>query len=235
MGIARPGDMGFDVIHLNLHKTFSTPHGGGGPGAGAVGCKKALAEFLPSPVVVERDGGYSFETPEKSVGKVTAFYGNFLIVIRALTYALTLGADGIPDAARNAVLNANYMMKKLSDIYDVAYPGTCMHEFVLTLERMKREFGVSAMDAAKALLDRGMHPPTMYFPLIVKEALMIEPTETESRETLDEAVSAFREIYELAKTDPDYLRGSPHTTPIKRPDEVAAARHPKLRYNFETP
>ncbi|MDR3076789.1 MAG: aminomethyl-transferring glycine dehydrogenase subunit GcvPB [Synergistaceae bacterium] len=233
MGIARPGDMGFDVIHLNLHKTFSTPHGGGGPGAGAVGCKEKLSRFLPSPRPVERGGAYAFETPGGSIGRVMAFYGNFLVVIRALTYALTLGAEGIPAAARSAVLNANYMMKKLSGIYDVAYPGTCMHEFVLTLERMKRDFGVSAMDVAKALLDKGMHPPTMYFPLIVKEALMVEPTETESRETLDEAVAAFREIYGLAASDPGYLRSSPHTTPVRRPDEVGAARHPKLRYSFE--
>ena len=156
-------------------------------------------------------------------------------MIRALAYILTLGADGIPAAARGAVLNANYMMKKLSDIYDVAYPGTCMHEFVLTLERMKRDFGVSAMDVAKSLLDHGMHPPTMYFPLIVKEALMVEPTETESRETLDEAVSVFRELYETAKSDPEALRGAPRATPIGRPDEVSAARHPKLRHKFETP
>jgi len=233
MGIVRPGDMGFDVIHLNLHKTFSTPHGGGGPGSGAVGCKELLSPFLPSPRAVRREDGYGFEKPERSIGQITSFYGNFLVVVKALTYALTLGSEGIPTAAGNAVLNANYMMKKLSDIYDVAYPGVCAHEFVLTLERMKRDFGVSAMDVAKALLDRGIHPPTMYFPLIVKEALMVEPTETESRETIDEAVRAFREIYEIAGRDPDCLRSSPHTTPIKRPDEVNAARHPKLRYLFE--
>ncbi|MDR3281247.1 MAG: aminomethyl-transferring glycine dehydrogenase subunit GcvPB, partial [Synergistaceae bacterium] len=164
---------------------------------------------------------------------VTAFNGNFLVVVRALTYILTLGADGIRDAAENAVLNANYMMKRLEDIYDVAYPGTCTHEFVLSLERLKRDTGVSAMDVAKALLDRGIHPPTMYFPLIVKEALMIEPTETESRETLDDAIDALREIYEIAHADPDKLHESPRATPIRRPDEVAAARHPKLRYNWD--
>jgi len=233
MGVTRPGDMGFDVIHLNLHKTFSTPHGGGGPGSGAVGCKSLLSPFLPKPRVVKNEGGWYLETPEQTIGQVISFQGNFLVVLRALTYALTLGSDGILAVARNAVLNANYMMKKLSDIYDVAYPGTCMHEFVLTLERMKRDCGVCAMDVAKALLDRGIHPPTMYFPLIVKEALMIEPTETESRETIDEAAATFREIYEMARRDPDYLRSSPHTTPIKRPDEVSAARHPKLRYVFE--
>jgi glycine dehydrogenase subunit 2 len=233
MGVVRPGDMGFDVIHLNLHKTFSTPHGGGGPGAGAVGCKKALSDFLPKPRVIKDGGGYSFDSPDKSIGQVTAFYGNFLVVIRALTYILTLGGDGLRDAARNAVLNANYMMKGLSGIYDVAYPGTCMHEFVLTLERLKRETGVSAMDVAKSLLDRGVHPPTMYFPLIVREALMIEPTETESIETIDEVSGFFREIYELAKTDPQLLRDSPHNTPVGRPDEVKAARHPKLKYEFD--
>ncbi|MDR1508572.1 MAG: aminomethyl-transferring glycine dehydrogenase subunit GcvPB [Synergistaceae bacterium] len=232
MGIARPGDMGFDVIHLNLHKTFSTPHGGGGPGAGAVGCKARLSRFLPSPRAAKTGESYVFEAPEESVGRVTAFNGNFLVVVRALAYILTLGADGIPDAARNAVLNANYMMRKLSDIYDVAYPGTCMHEFVLTLERLKNDCGVSAMDVAKALLDRGIHPPTMYFPLIVKEALMIEPTETESRETLDHAVAALREIYDAAGTNPEILRNSPHTTPVRRPDEVNAARRPRLRYDF---
>jgi glycine dehydrogenase subunit 2 len=232
MGIARPGDMGFDVIHLNLHKTFSTPHGGGGPGAGAVGCKNSLSRFLPSPRAVKRGDSYVFETPENSIGRVTSFNGNFLVVVRALTYILTLGADGLPDAARNAVLNANYLMRKLSDVYDVAYPGICMHEFVLTLERLKNDHGVSATDVAKALIDKGIHPPTVYFPLIVKEALMIEPTETESRETLDEAAAALREIYGKAATDPDELRGSPHTTPVRRPDEVNAARHPKLKYNF---
>jgi glycine dehydrogenase subunit 2 len=232
MGIARPGDMGFDVIHLNLHKTFSTPHGGGGPGAGAVGCKARMSRFLPSPHAVKKGDSYVFEAPEKSVGRVTSFNGNFLVVVRALAYILTLGADGLPDAARNAVLNANYMMKKLSDIYDVAYPGVCMHEFVLTLERLKNERGVSAMDVAKAMLDRGIHPPTMYFPLIVKEALMIEPTETESCETLDEAAAALREIYDMARTSPEILRNSPHTTPVRRPDEVNAARHPILRYYF---
>ncbi|MDR1650839.1 MAG: aminomethyl-transferring glycine dehydrogenase subunit GcvPB [Synergistaceae bacterium] len=232
MGVARPGDMGFDVIHLNLHKTFSTPHGGGGPGAGAVGCRKLLEGYLPSPRVVRSGGRYAFDAPEHSVGQVSAFYGNFLVVVRALTYILTLGSDGLKDAAQNAVLNANYMMKRLSGMYDVAYPGTCMHEFVLSLENLKRETGISALDAAKALLDRGVHPPTMYFPLIVKEALMIEPTETESRETLDEAAEAFREIYELAWSDPESLHGAPRAASVGRPDEVTAARHPKLRYDF---
>jgi glycine dehydrogenase subunit 2 len=224
--------MGFDVAHLNLHKTFSTPHGGGGPGAGTVGCKEFLAQFLPSPRVVRKGEGFVFENPLRSVGKVKAFYGNFLVAVRALVYIMTLGSDGIPEAARNAVLNANYMMKALVDVYDVAYPGTCMHEFVLSLENLTSEFGVSAMDVAKSMLDYGMHPPTMYFPLIVKEALMIEPTETESRETLDEAISALREIQARAAENPRSLHDAPLHTPVRRPDEVLAARRPTLKYDF---
>ncbi|MDR1019314.1 MAG: aminomethyl-transferring glycine dehydrogenase subunit GcvPB [Synergistaceae bacterium] len=233
MGIARPGDMGFDVVHLNLHKTFSTPHGGGGPGSGAVGCKARLEPFLPKPRVVRDREGFAFADPERSVGSVKAFYGNFLVTLRALVYMLTLGAGGLRDAARNAVLNANYMMKGLSGDYDVAYPGICMHEFVLTLEKLKKERGVSAMDVAKSMLDYGMHPPTMYFPLIVKEALMIEPTETESRETLDRAIAVLREIRARADDDPGSLHDAPLHTPVRRLDEVGAARHPVLKYNFD--
>jgi glycine dehydrogenase subunit 2 len=232
MGIARPGDMGFDVVHLNLHKTFSTPHGGGGPGSGAVGCKALLAPFLPRPVVREK-GAFVFENPAESIGTVKAFYGNFLVTLRALVYILTLGFEGIREASRNAVLNANYVMHGLSDIYDVAYPGICMHEFVLSLENLRKEKGVSAMDIAKSMLDYGMHPPTMYFPLIVKEALMIEPTETESRETLDEAIGVLREIRSRADTDPQALHDAPLHTPVRRLDEVTAARHPVLKYNFD--
>ena len=232
MGQVRPGDMGFDVIHLNLHKTFSTPHGGGGPGSGPVGCKAILKEFLPGIRVVERDGVLSTERAENSIGSVKEFYGNFLVVVKALTYILVLGKKGIPEASLNAVLNANYMMKKLEDLYDMPYPGICMHEFVMSLEKMKHEKGVSAMDIAKSLLDYGIHPPTMYFPLIVHEALMIEPTETESKETLDEAIAVFREIYERAVKDPQDVQNSPKKTPIGRPDEVQAARKPVLRYEF---
>lgn len=232
MGIVRPGDMGFDVVHLNLHKTFSTPHGGGGPGSGPVGCKEFLRQFLPG-VQAEKNGdAYSFVKQEHSIGDVKAFYGNFLVVVKALTYILMLGREGIPEAAQNAVLNANYMMHKLKDIYPMAYDETCMHEFVMTLEQMKHQIGVTAMDVAKALLDYGIHPPTMYFPLIVHEALMVEPTETESRETLDEAVAAFREIYEKAKENPEQMHEAPVTTYIRRPDEVRAARKPVLRWEF---
>ena len=223
MGIVRPGDMGFDVIHLNLHKTFSTPHGGGGPGSGPVGCKEFLRPFLP---------GFMVKGPQ-SIGSVKMFYGNFGVVVKALAYIMTLGREGIPEASSNAVLNANYMMNKLSDLYQMAYNETCMHEFVMTLEDLKHDINVSAMDIAKALLDYGIHPPTMYFPLIVHEALMVEPTETESRETLDEAIEVFHKIYEQALADPEALHSAPHLTPIGRPDEVTAARKPVLRYTWE--
>ncbi|MBR5486146.1 MAG: aminomethyl-transferring glycine dehydrogenase subunit GcvPB [Oscillospiraceae bacterium] len=232
MGIVRPGDMGFDVVHLNLHKTFSTPHGGGGPGAGPVGCKAFLAPYLPGPTPVECDGGYGYAVPEHSVGKVKTFCGNFLVVLKALTYVVTLGKEGIPEAAYNAVLNANYMMSRLSDLYDMAYDQRCMHEFVMCLERLKKETGVSAMDIAKGLLDNGMHPPTMYFPLIVHEALMIEPTETESKETLDEAAEVYRSLYKMAYENAQALHDAPVTTPVRRLDEVGAARNPRLRYKF---
>lgn len=230
MGWVRPGDMGFDVIHLNLHKTFSTPHGGGGPGAGPVGCKKLLKEFLPISHMGSRvwDG----EKPQ-SVGQVRAFYGNFLVVARALTYILTLGNEGLPQVSGMAVLNANYLMNKLKSIYPVAYDRICMHEFVLTLEDIKKKTGVSALDVAKGLLDYGMHPPTMYFPLIVHEALMIEPTETENRETLDQAAEAFFAIYKQIQDAPDSLHLCPTTTPISRPDEVNAARNPVVRFAFD--
>lgn len=232
MGIVRPGDMGFDVVHLNLHKTFSTPHGGGGPGSGPVGCKEFLCQFLPG-VQARREGdGFAFRQGEHSIGDVKAFYGNFLVVVKALTYILMLGREGIPQAAGNAVLNANYMMEKLKDLYPMAYDETCMHEFVMSLEQLKKETGVSAMDVAKSLLDYGIHPPTMYFPLIVHEALMAEPTETESRETLDEAVAVFRKIYETAKENPEQMHQAPMTTPIRRPDEVRAARKPVLRWEI---
>lgn len=232
MGTVHPGDMGFDVIHLNLHKTFATPHGGGGPGSGPVGCKQFLAEFLPSKLV-EGEEVLTFRKPASSIGEMKSFYGNFQVVVKALTYILTLGREGIPEASRNAVLNANYMMFKLKDLYDMAYDQVCMHEFVMSLASLKKETGVSAMDIAKGLLDHGIHPPTMYFPLIVDEALMVEPTETESRETLDDAIEVFRSLYELTRLNPESLHEAPVTTPVSRLDEVTAARHPVLRYRFE--
>ncbi len=234
MGLVRPGDMGFDCVHMNLHKTFATPHGGGGPGAGAVGCKAFLAQFLPHSVLMDaKDGKPAPENAAIGHGgriQVRGFAGNFLIVVRALTYILSLGKEGIPETAENAVLNANYLMHQLEDMYRVAYPRTCMHEFVLDLQDLKEETGCSALDVAKTLIDYGIHPPTMYFPLIVHEALMLEPTETESRETLDEAAEVFRKVYQLAHDDPDYVKASPHSTVIGRPDEVQASRHPVVKY-----
>lgn len=235
MGIVRPGDMGFDVIHLNLHKTFSTPHGGGGPGSGPTGCKAHLVPYLPAPTVVQAEDGalrWQAAGPE-SIGRIKMFYGNFLVVVRALTYLYTLGREGIPQAAQHAVLHANYLMHKLRDILPPAYDVPCMHEFVCSLEALKQRVGVSAMDIAKAMIDEGMHPPTMYFPLIVHEALMLEPTETETMETLDAAADALRSLYQRALDDPDALHAAPRCTPVGRPDEVTAARTPKLRYMWE--
>ena len=232
MGHVRPGDMGFDCVHLNLHKTFSTPHGGGGPGSGPVGCKAMLAQFLPSPHVEEKDGKFVFAALEHTMGQVRSFYGNFLVVVKALAYLITLGKEGIPEASAGAVLNANYLMKQLAGAYDMSYDTQCMHEFVMTLQGLAHDTGVTAMDVAKRLLDFGMHPPTMYFPLIVHEALMVEPTETESMETLDEAARVFLDILAEAKTDAESLHHAPHDCPIGRPDEVTAARSPILRYDF---
>ena len=220
MGVVRPGDMGFDCIHLNLHKTFATPHGGGGPGAGAVGCKAHLAAYLPKSSMMD----------EPVHIQVKAFAGNFLVVVKAMTYILTLGKEGIPEAARNAVLNANYLQERIKGTFEPAFDRICMHEFVMDLSKFKKETGVSALDVAKSLIDNGMHPPTMYFPLIVHEALMLEPTETESRGTLDRAADVFRGLYELGYKDPDYMHNAPHNAQIGRPDEVMAARNPILRY-----
>ena len=232
MGTVRPGDMGFDVIHLNLHKTFSTPHGGGGPGSGPVGCKEFLVPFLPS-ILVEGEDKLVAVKEKDSIGEMKNFYGNFLVVVRALAYVMTLGKEGIPEASKNAVLNANYMMNKLKDLYTMAYDEVCMHEFVMSLADLKKQTGVSAMDIAKGLLDFEIHPPTMYFPLIVDEALMVEPTETESKETMDEAIAVFRKLYETAGEDAESLHNAPMTTPVTRMDEVGAARNPILRYQFE--
>ena len=220
MGVVRPGDMGFDCVHLNLHKTFATPHGGGGPGAGAVGCKEKLARFLPKSALM--DGGGHVQ--------VRGFAGNFLVVVKALTYILSLGKEGIPEAAQNAVLNANYLLAKIKGTFTPAFDRICMHEFVLDLSKFKKDTGASALDVAKTLIDYGMHPPTMYFPMIVHEALMLEPTETESRETLDWAAEVFRELYALAMENPGYMHESPHHAQIGRPDEVRASRTPRLRY-----
>ena len=234
MGQARPGDMGFDCVHVNLHKTFSTPHGGGGPGSGPVGCKAFLSDFLPGARVTGTpEEGLKFEAAPKSMGLVKEFYGNFLVVVKALSYILTLGKEGIPEASANAVLNANYMRVKLSEKYEMAYNTTCMHEFVMDLGELKHRTGVSALDVAKGLLDYGIHPPTMYFPLIVHEALMVEPCETEPKEVMDEAIDALLELYDTAEQDPDYLHAAPHKAVIGRPDELGAARNPIVRYTWE--
>jgi len=233
MGITRPGEMGFDVIHLNLHKTFSTPHGGGGPGAGPVGVKKELIPYLPAPTLfssssqpVEPD----YNRP-LSIGRVKTFFGNFSVLVRAYAYILSLGGKGLKEASENAVLNANYVQHFLKGAYGLPHERICMHECVLTPGPLE-EYGIRTTDIAKALIDRGFHPPTVYFPLIVHEAMMIEPTETESREALDAFIEAMLEIAELAKTDPEELKKAPVTTPVGRPDEVRAARNPIVRYTF---
>lgn len=228
LGKARPGDMGFDVVHLNLHKTFSTPHGGGGPGSGPVMVKKALCAFLPKPDVVENaNGDYSFDWGCKSsIGKVSTFWGNFLVFLKAYAFILAMGGEGLKECGENAVLNANYILSRLKDVYDVPYGDRCMHEFVMSLSRLKEETGVTAIDVAKGLLDRGYHPPTMYFPMIVHEALMIEPTESESKETLDAFCDTMIELHDLAYKDAQSLHNAPEHTVIGRVDEVMAAKNP---------
>lgn len=229
MGWARPGDMGFDVVHLNLHKTFATPHGGGGPGAGPVGCKAPLAPFLPHSALGE---GLSL-TPRHpwEALQVKAFYGHFLVAVKALAYLYTLGGEGLREASAQAVLNANYLMKLLKDGgYPMAFDRLCMHEFVITLEALKRETGVTALDVAKGLMDHGMHPPTMYFPLIVHEALMVEPTETESPDSLREAARVYLEVLRAVKANPQEARQLPRRTYVRRLDEVTAARNPIVAY-----
>lgn len=231
MGITRPGDMGFDVVHINLHKTFSTPHGGGGPGAGPVGVKKHLADFLPVPVVSKKDNEYSFDYNRPlSIGKVKSFYGNFGVCVRAYAYILSMGPDGLKAVSENAVLNANYIANKLKDKYYLPADRECMHECVFSGDWQKKN-GVSTLDVAKRLLDFGYHPPTIYFPLIVSEALMIEPTECETKETLDEFIQVMRQIADEAESDPELVHTAPHTTIVSRLDEAAAARKPILRYN----
>ena len=235
LGKCRPGDMGFDIMHINLHKTFSTPHGGGGPGDGPVGVRAGLEHLLPNPQVKKNEQGiFYLTTDEESAGCVSGFLGNFAVIARAYTYILTLGRENVKMVGPLAVLNANYMMHGLKDVYPVAYAGDhCMHEFVLTLEELKKETGVSALDVAKSLIDHDIHPPTMYFPLIVHEALMFEPTETESRETLDEAIAVMRQLYQMACENGEEMHHAPHHAQIKRPDEVLAARQPVLRYQWE--
>jgi len=229
-GIVRPGDMGIDALHINLHKTFSTPHGGGGPGAGPVGVKKELMPFLPVPVIAEKDGRYTldFDRP-KSIGRVRAYFGNFSVLVRALCYILTLGAKGVREMAEFALLNANYIRKSLEGEYHLKYATPSMHECVFS-DKFQKEFGVTNLDIAKRLIDFGVHPPTMSFPLIVHGALMIEPTETESRRDLDHFIDAMKAIAKEAKENPDILHQAPHVTYVSRLDEVAAAKYPVLRW-----
>ncbi|MGO8685178.1 MAG: aminomethyl-transferring glycine dehydrogenase subunit GcvPB [Thermoleophilia bacterium] len=233
LGLSRPGDMGFDVVHFNTHKTFSTPHGGGGPGAGPIVVSERLVPFLPVPVVEKNaDNSYrlDYDRPQ-SIGKMRSFYGNFGVLLRAYTYIRSLGGEGLTRVSEAAVLNANYVLAGIRDLYDVPYDRRCMHEFVVSGESL-RQYGVKTLDVAKRLLDYGVHPPTTYFPLIVPEALMVEPTETESKESLDLLVAALRAVAEEAKTDPQLLRDAPRTMPVRRLDEVGAARRPILRQRF---
>jgi glycine dehydrogenase subunit 2 len=229
LGQCRPGDLGFDILHVNLHKTFATPHGGGGPGAGPVGVAEKLVPYLPTSVIRKRDDGSYFldyDLP-KSIGYIAPFYGNFGVIVRAYTYMLMLGRDGMKRTSENAVLNANYIRAKLRKHFDLPYPRQCMHECVFSASRQAKQ-GVRALDIAKALIDRGYHPPTIYFPLTVPEAMMIEPTESESKETIDRFIAAMIEIAELAQRDPKAITSCPKNTPIGRPDEVKAAREPDL-------
>lgn len=230
MSKARPGDMGFDVVHLNLHKTFTGPHGGGGPGSGPVGVHKDLIPYLPSPVLVKTGDAYTFDynRPE-TIGRVKPFYGNFGINVRAYTYIRSMGPDGLKAVTEYAVLNANYMMRKLQPFFDLPYDRHCKHEFVLSGRRQKK-LGVRTLDMAKRLLDFGYHPPTIYFPLNVEEGMMIEPTETESKETLDAFIDAMIQIAKEVEDNPEIVQNAPHTTVIKRLDETQAARKPVLRY-----
>jgi glycine dehydrogenase subunit 2 len=229
LGHCRPGDIGFDIVHVNLHKTFATPHGGGGPGAGPVGVVGKLVPYLPISIVREHpDGSHYLDYDQpRSIGYMAPFYGNFAVILRAYVYILMLGREGLRRVSENAVLNANYVLARLKSHYDTASDSLCMHECTLSARRQKQH-GIDAMDIAKALIDRGFHPPTVYFPLTVDEAMMIEPTETESKETLDAFIDAMIEIAQLAETDPDAIKKSPQTTPVGRLDQVAAARKPDL-------
>ena len=230
VGLVRPGDMGFDMMHLNLHKTFSTPHGGGGPGAGPVAVRSDLAPFLPAPTLVRDGDAYRLEENRPlTVGRMHGFAGNFLVLVRALAYIRSLGAAGLAEVSHQAILNANYLLARLKGTYAVKYPGPCMHEFVLSAVKQKKQ-GARAADISKRLLDFGFHAPTTYFPLIVEEALMIEPTETEPLGTLDRFVDVMIEIAEEIERDPEKVRNAPHTTPVIRPDEARAARQLRVKW-----
>jgi glycine dehydrogenase subunit 2 len=231
LGVARPGDMGFDIVHSNLHKTFATPHGGGGPGAGPVAVTERLVRYLPGPLPEERpDGLLGWGHPEASIGRVHGAHGNFLVVVRALAYMRALGGPGLRRVAERSVLNARYLASLLADDYEIPYPDPCMHEFVASAAALKRATGLRALDVAKGLLDRGYHAPTMYFPLTVEEALMVEPTETESPETVEALADALADIAAQARRDPDEAARAPRHTPVRRPDDARAARRPVLTW-----
>ena len=236
MGISRPGDMGFDIVHFNLHKSFTQPHGGGGPGSGPIAVSDRIEPYLPRPVIVRADDG-SFDLDHdrpKSIGRLRGFQGNYGCFVRSYAYICSLGADGLKDASEIAVLNANYLLAKLYELgvgehLPAAFGTRCMHEFVLSGAPMKRELGIKTLDLAKRLLDHGFHPPTVYFPLLVDEALMVEPTETETKETLDAFAEAVAEVLREAAEDPSIAQNAPYTTPVRRLDEAAAAKHPVIR------
>ncbi|MEO0162537.1 MAG: aminomethyl-transferring glycine dehydrogenase subunit GcvPB, partial [candidate division WOR-3 bacterium] len=230
LGLVRAGDLGFDAVHFNLHKTFSTPHGGGGPGSGPVAVRNILEPFLPVPVIRKKNEEFylDYDLPD-TIGKVHSFYGNFLVMVRAYTFIRMVGEEGLKDISRAAILNANYIIQSLKDHYHLPYPGFCMHEGVLSGKNLK-EYGVRTLDVAKRLLDYGFHAPTIYFPLIVSEALMIEPTESESIQTLERFIEAMIQIVHEAKTNPEILKTAPHNTPVRRLDEVKAVKDLKLRW-----
>ena len=227
VGVTRPGDFGGDMMHYNVHKTFTGPHGAGGPGAGPIAVRDFLADYLPVPVIRKRGDGYELATPPKTIGRMRSFFGNVGILLRGYFYLRTLGASGLRDVAEQAVLNANYLKAKLADILPVPEGEACLHEFVASARQLKEDRGITAMDIAKRLLDFGFHAPTVYFPLVVPEAIMVEPTETESKETLDRFADA---LHTIVTEDADVLHAAPHTTPISRPDEVAAGRKPVFRW-----
>jgi glycine dehydrogenase subunit 2 len=227
LGRVKLGDLGFDVVHLNLHKTFTTPHGGGGPGAGPVCANETLAPYLPAPVVTEADGVFALARPERTIGRIGAWHGNFGVLVRAYTYISIMGGDGLREVSENAVLNANYLLARLRPLFELSHDRRVMHEVVFSA---KKRSGARALDVSKRLLDFGFHAPTMYFPLVIDEALMIEPTETESKETLDAFVEAMVRIDGEAANDASFLAGAPYQTPVARLDEARAAREPNLRW-----
>jgi glycine dehydrogenase subunit 2 len=225
MGIVKPGKIGFDILHLNLHKTFSTPHGGGGPGAGGVAVVESLKEFLPPYIVKFENGKYFLDYPKNSIGSLHSFYGNVNIMVRAWAYLKIMGSDGLKEATEMAIVNANYIKRKLLDIYDLPYKTETMHEVVFSGRKHKKDYNVTTLDIAKRLLDYGFHAPTVYFPLIVSEAIMIEPTETESKETLDGFIDAMKSIDEESKNEPEKVKNAPSNTPVSRPDDIYALKN----------